>query len=80
MRWIVRVLDCNNENQNKDDQKTEENFSCLPIEEYISMACVPVLQANKESREPVRGEDELNDTAAVISVPAEPLNEKYIPT
>ncbi|KAL7079533.1 hypothetical protein ACQ4LE_001192 [Meloidogyne hapla] len=71
MRWTIRVLECKEENK---------LINCLPIEEYIPLACVPVLQANKESREQIKIEDDLTDTIAVISVPAEPLNEKLVPT
>uniref|UniRef100_A0A914N110 Uncharacterized protein n=1 Tax=Meloidogyne incognita TaxID=6306 RepID=A0A914N110_MELIC len=77
MRWTIRVLECNNDK--KQEGKEEKQINCLPVEEHIPLACVPVLQANKESREPIRSEDDLTDIVAVISVPAEPLNEKFVP-
>nr|CAD2184096.1 unnamed protein product [Meloidogyne enterolobii] len=77
MRWTIRVLECNN--NKKQEGKEEKQINCLPVEEHIPLACVPVLQANKESREPIRSEDDLTDIVAVISVPAEPLNEKFVP-
>uniref|UniRef100_A0A915P9I4 Uncharacterized protein n=1 Tax=Meloidogyne floridensis TaxID=298350 RepID=A0A915P9I4_9BILA len=61
MRWTIRVLECNN------DKKQEgKEINCLPVEEHIPLACVPVLQANKESREPIRSEDDLTDIVAKV--------------